>query len=179
MEAGGHGRPLHTTVWEPTFSPGPSSRPPRPGPQAMFKVDGRGSLGWRSQGIRDDDAHPQGSEPQVMSHLQRAPPPREPLSPEDGDQGWNSAPDPSSPPALSSGQRRQPGGGPGGHPVGPGRGPITQAPRAGAQPRGHPQRRPSEAPGTICMRHPHAMTEHDLETRVHRRAHTRAHPMAP
>ena len=67
------GGPLHTTFWKPTFSPRPSSQPPRPGPQAMFKVGGRGSLRLRSPGIRGDDAHPQGREPQVMSDLQSAP----------------------------------------------------------------------------------------------------------
>ena len=144
----------------------------------MVKLGGRGSLGSRSPGIRGDDAHPQGREPQVMSHLQRAPPRGTP-SPKDGDQACSSWSRPALSPSPQLGAEVPGRGGPGGHPVGPGRGEITQAPRARAQPRGHPQHRPSEAPGAICIRHPHVLTEHDPETRVHRRVHKRAHTMVP
>lgn len=97
------GRPLHTTVWKPTFSPRPSSRPPRPVPQATVNVGGRGSLGSRSPGIRGDDAHPQGREPQVMSGLQRAPP-GGPRVPRTVTRPAAVAPVPPSHPALSWGQ---------------------------------------------------------------------------
>ena len=62
---------------------------------------------------------------------------------------------------------------------GPREGEITQVPGAEAQPRGHLQRRPSEAPGAICMRYPHVLREHDLETRVHRREPMCVHIMVP
>ena len=140
-------------------------------------MGGRGSLGSRSPGIRGDNAHPQGREPQVMSGLQRAPP-GGPRVPRTVTRPAAAAPVPPSHPALSWGQSCRAGE------VlvdtrGPREGEITQVPGAEAQPRGHLQRRPSEAPGAICMRYPHVLREHDLETRVHRREPMCVHIMVP
>ena len=112
-----------------------------------------------------------------MSGLQRAPP-GGPRVPRTVTRPAAAAPVPPSHPALSWGQSCRAGE------VlvdtrGPREGEITQVPGAEAQPRGHLQRRPSEAPGAICMRYPHVLREHDLETRVHRREPMCVHIMVP